>query len=175
MVGVDGNSGFMKSDGGGGSCSGIAMVSLPPMRAEQGAGGGSAAVVVAGLLRIMLPSSVVRYDGCNVDGLQRRCVDAIRWWQRWTIQAVTALRRFDGCSCGRYVDAERMPKSNAIMFVDKDAGRDATEMDLAPATGTDIIGVDVGDGKVEGRGSGKWIGGFLRRRYLGLLRIMSPW
>ncbi len=53
-----------------------------------------------------------------------------------------------------------MPKSNAIVFVDKDAGRDATEMDLAPATGTDIIGVDVGDGKVEGRGSGKWIGGF---------------
>ena len=30
------------------------------------------------------------------------------------------------------------------------------EMDLVPATGTDIIGVDVGDGKVEGRGSGKW-------------------
>jgi len=33
-------------------------------------------------------------------------------------------------------------------------------MDLDPATGTDIIGVDVGDGNVEGKGSGKWIGGF---------------
>ena len=43
-------------------------------------------------------------------------------------------------------------KSNA------DASGDAAEIDLAPATGTDIIGVDVGDGKVEGRGSGKWIG-----------------
>ena len=53
------------------------------------------------------------------------------------------------------------------MFVDKDAGRDATEMDLAPATGTDIIGVDVGDGKVEGRGSGKWIGGFTPAALLG--------
>ena len=63
------------------------------------------------------------------------------------------------------------------MFVDKDAGRDATEMDLAPATGTDIIGVDVGDGKVEGRGSGKWIGGFTPAALLGamVLRIMSPW
>ena len=60
-----------------------------------------------------------------------------------------------------------MPKSNAIVFVDKDAGRDATEMDLAPATGTDIIGVDVGDGKVEGRGSGKWIGGFTPAALLG--------
>ena len=40
-------------------------------------------------------------------------------------------------------------------------------MDLAPATGTDITGVDVGDGKVEGRGSGKWIGGFTPVALLG--------
>ena len=30
------------------------------------------------------------------------------------------------------------------------------KMDLDPATGTDIIDVDVGDEKVEGKGSGKW-------------------
>ena len=67
-----------------------------------------------------------------------------------------------------------MPKSNAIVFVDKDAGRDATEMDHAPATGTDIIGVDVGDGKVEGRGSGKWIGGVVSSSIVRRCNIAHP-